>query len=132
MADLAPNFKLGSFFEDKRGRVVEYAGAVVRGDFLEITGVTTDKQPRVEKHTGAAQPRFVAIYDGGDPLIEALHSGQTKVRFGASLDAGESIAVKDNEVVPVGTAGASNACGYCITPGADGDDGLVYFDGGAS
>ena len=132
MADKAIEHKLGEIFPDCRRQIVEYTETIAAGDYLKITGVTSEPEryPKVAKQTAATAPRFVAAYPGknGD-LEEAIIQGTTKVTFGATLGAGDRIGVKSNETLKDITANTSHSCGFTISLGVDGDTGLIYFVG---
>lgn len=135
MADNATDYKSGFVFEDAEYAVVKYSETIIPGDLLMITGVNSEYKPIVARHTGSGKARFVAIRDGdanSPGLSQVLRRGRTKLTFGGTVAAGDTIAPNNNKVVEAGSAGAGTACGYAINAGADDDTGLIWFDGGIS
>ena len=132
MADKAIEHKLGEIFPDCRRQIVEYTETIAAGDYLKITGVTSEPEryPKVAKQTLATAPRFVAAYPGknGD-LEEAIIQGTTKTTYGETVAEGDRIGVKANETLKDATANTSSGCGFAINGGDDGDTGLIYFVG---
>ena len=132
MADKAPNFKLGEIDEDAETHVVEYTDTVIAGDLLKVTGVTSQQNFRVAKHTAATNARYIAIYPGkAGELHEALYIGTVKATFGGNVTPGVSGVPKANKIVSDGTAASGGKCCVIISDGnANNDTGLILFNGG--
>ena len=141
MADKAPKWDLGEFRDDGVSscelRDVEITGVAADGDILKITGSTEAGRSKVAKHTASlATGRYVVPKNQGAGTAAAtavirqvLYRGFIKVNYGGNIDAGERIKAKGAKVVAHDDAGG-NDCGWAVHAGADGDQGVVYFEGG--
>ena len=108
MADNATDYKSGFVFEDAEYAVVKYSETIIPGDLLMITGVNSEYKPIVARHTGSGKARFVAIRDGdanSPGLSQVLRRGRTKLTFGGTVAAGDTIAPNNNKVVEAGWGG---------------------------
>ena len=132
MADLDSSWVLGEFRGEVETKEVQYANGIEAGDFLTITGINADGQFIVSKQTLKTECTFICPFgaDGveGD-IREVLFRGYIKTTFGAAVTTGLKFGVNANKAVIV--AADIPAKGFSASPtAADGDTGVVYFNGG--
>ena len=136
MADFAADHNLGEDVQPEVSvlDVVEYAGTIAAGDFLEVTGIATpaaDNMYTVTTQAGTDRAYAVAMFAGvsGDRQ-QVLVRGKVKVTFGAAVTVGGVFSVSGNKAINIAIAGNGLANGVIISNGAaDLDTGLVFFDG---
>lgn len=132
MADFAPNHALGEdVLKTAEKKLFEYSGTVTAGDFLEVSGVTTDGMLTVATQAGTDPAVAVAQFDGvsGDRR-ECIFRGETKVTFGANTTVGKRISVSGNKAIDQAVVGDGLDNGYSISDAAaDLDTGYIHFEG---
>ena len=136
MADFAADHNLGEDVQPEQSDldVVEYAGTIAAGDFLEVSGIATpaaDNMFTVDKQAGTDPAYAVAMFAGvsGDRK-QVLVYGKTKVTFGANVTVGGPLSVSGNKAINQAIAGSGLGNGIIISDGAaDLDTGLIFFVG---
>ena len=112
------------------GTNVTYAA----GDVLKFTGINAAGQMIAQKITGSDQPRAVVAKGQGGSSGEikaVVVSGDTVLKVGGAIPAGEGIGVVGGKIVKVSTGGSVNPCGFARgTTTADGDYVLCCFKPG--
>lgn len=139
MAEFAADHNLGEDVQPEISQldVVEYAGTIAAGDFLEVTGIATpaaDNMFTVTTQAGTDDAYAVAMFAGvsGDRK-QVLIYGKVKVTFGAAVTVGAKLSVSGNKAIDQAIAGDGLANGIIISNGAaDLDTGLIFFVGTGS
>lgn len=133
MTEFAADHALGEDVipEIAKKLLVEYSGTVTAGDFLEVSGVTSDNVLQVATQAGTDLAIGVAMFDGvsGDRQPCLLY-GVTKVTYGASVTVGAQLSVSTNKAIDIAIVGNGLSNGIHISNGAaDNDTGLIFFNG---
>lgn len=131
MADLN-NFELGEYIGPVSLVNVEFTDTATAGDFLVISGVNSDGQLQVAKQSTDGKPRFF-VPKGSDgvngDIRQVVAKGRIIVGFDGTVATGGNVGIDDNLAKSPGS-GVSAKIGYSITKAAaQGDTGLIYFDG---
>jgi len=138
--DNAPQYELGEDIDGDGSnggsikKPIKLTGTVSKGDPILIAGGTAsdDVESGSKNVTGVASlTRGVAMEDGvqGD-IIMMIQQGRTKVKFGAAVALNANLGIEVTSGDFVTNVAAAVILGFAMQAiVADGDFGIIYFDG---
>lgn len=140
MVDNAPQYALGEDIDGDGSnggsikKPILLTGTVVKGDPIIIAGgsVTDDIESGAKNTVGVASlTRGIAMEDGiAGETITMLQQGRTKVKFGGAVALNANLGIEITSADFVTNVAAAVILGFAMQAIlADGDFGIIYFDG---